>query len=73
MVMLDNYGGPCAIADGQCRTQAEQQVKGFSNNHFKGYTLGDGGRVRTEKDYLEYVQSAQRREAQDLMSPSKKI
>ena len=39
------------------RQQADQQVNGFSNNIFKGYTEKDGGRVKAEEDYLRYAQS----------------
>ena len=41
------------------RQQADQQVKGFSNNIYKGYTEEDGGRVRAEEDYKHYAESNQ--------------
>ena len=47
------------IAHKPYRQQADQQVNGFSNNSFKGYTEEDGGRVRAEEDYMHYVESNQ--------------
>ncbi|KAK0516732.1 hypothetical protein JMJ35_001335 [Cladonia borealis] len=39
--------------------QVDQQVKGFSNNKYKGYTEKDGGRVKAEEDYIYYAASNQ--------------
>ena len=51
------------------RQKADQQVKGFSNNIYKGYTEEDGGRVKAEEDYMRYVESNQLPSAQ-LRTPS---
>lgn len=50
---------PLPIAHKPHRVQADQQVNGFSNNIYKGYTEEDGGRVRAEEDYIRYAESNQ--------------
>ena len=57
--MLKSSTAHLPIAYETYRQQADQQVNGFSNNKFKGYTEKDGGRVKAEEDYLHYAQSNQ--------------
>ena len=47
------------VAHKSYREQVDQQVNGFSNNKYKGYTEKDGGRVKAEEDYIHYAASNQ--------------
>ena len=62
--MLKSSTAHLPIAYETYRQEADQQVNGFSNNKFKGYTEKDGGRVKAEEDYLHYAQSNQSTGAQ---------
>ena len=47
------------VAHKSYREQVDQQVNGFSNNKYKGYTEKDGGLLKAEEDYIHYAASNQ--------------